>query len=238
MPHRILEGARAKPSALLPRQDDAADTTRPSSTDTSPPPQYPPRIPSVLDQPEPPQPAPAPLAPERRSAGPRPSRSQAGTSPVGYRCGSGLAVTLTKDGTQIAGFEGHFIAGHCTAVDTAQQEPGHRLRGGGLVEHVPTLGAQIVLQPRAHFGKPLPEERIRSRIPTGQLCRMHVPALVEAPAEGTHHEPAVQRPGGVDLLRAAHWQDVGGPVREPYAGARGGDLHHGLGMVGGRMLHG
>src|SRR5699024_12459477 len=50
---------------------------------------------------------------------------------VGYLWRSGLAVALTQDGAQIAGFERHLLACYRTAVDPAQQESGHRFGGRG-----------------------------------------------------------------------------------------------------------
>ncbi len=48
----------------------------------------------------------------------------------------------------------------------------------------------------------------------------------------------MQSPGVVHLLGRADRQDVGGAVRDAYARARRGDLHHGLGVVGGRVVAG
>ncbi len=48
----------------------------------------------------------------------------------------------------------------------------------------------------------------------------------------------MQPPRLVDPVGRTDGQDVGGTVGDAYTGARGGDLHDGLGMVGGRVVTG
>src|SRR5690606_27658106 len=74
------------------------------------------------------------------------------------------------------------------------------------------------------------------RVPGGEVAGVHVPALVVGAGQGAAGEAVVQAPGVVDLGGGADGQDVGGAVRKTYAGTRGGDLHDGLGVVGGRMV--
>ena len=50
-------------------------------------------------------------------------------------------------------------------------------------------------------------------------------------------DPILARLRGAHLVRVADRQHVRGAVRQPDAGARGGGLHHRLGVVGGRVLH-
>src|SRR4051794_20388076 len=65
---------------------------------------------------------------------------------------------------------------------------------------------------------------------------MKVPALVVATLEGPTDESCVYGERVLDRFLAASWHHVARAIRQGHAGARGGNLHHGLGMVGGRMI--
>ena len=125
------------------------------------------------------------------------------------------------------------------AVQAAQQIAGERLGGGGLVHHAAALAvAGVGGQPRGGRLEALAVEREHGGVAGGDVAGVHVPALVVGAGQGAAGEAVVQPPGVVDLLGGADGQHVGGAVGDADAGAGGGDLHDGLGVVGGRVVAG
>ena len=118
-----------------------------------------------------------------------------------------------------------------------QKEVGQRACGGRLVQDAALGPGRVAVQAVGGTGEAVAVEGVRRGVPRGQLGRMQVPALVEAALQGPAYQAQVQRPAAAYLLGVADREDVGRAVGETYAGARRGGLHHGLGVVGDRVLH-
>src|SRR6185503_17672851 len=91
-------------------------------------------------------------------------------------------------------------------------------------------------EPFGRAGQTLPEKGVRRAIPTGQVRRVHVPALVDAALEGPSDQTGMKPPCGAYRIAVAYREHVCGAVGNEHPGACGGDLHDSLGLVGDRML--
>ncbi|SCE24649.1 transcriptional regulator, LacI family, partial [Streptomyces sp. SolWspMP-sol7th] len=122
------------------------------------------------------------------------------------------------------------------AVGAAQEVPGERAGGRGLVEHVAARAGGVGGQAVRGALPVGAVEGVDRRVAGRQVGGVHVPALVVGAGEGARDEAVVQSPGGVHLFRGADRQDVGGAVREPHTRSRRRELHDGLRVVGGGVV--
>src|SRR5699024_2994529 len=116
-------------------------------------------------------------------------------------------------------------------------EPGECLGRGGFVEIARVVAADIGTQSFGRVVEALPEERVGGDVPTDQLCRVHVPTLVETTFQGPPHEPRTQLPRCADLRGLPDRHPVAGPIGEEHSGSGRGDLHQGLRLVRGGVFH-
>ena len=71
------------------------------------------------------------------------------------------------------------------ALEAAEQEPGHRRGRRRLVKEAGVSSVYVRAEPLGCAGQPLPEKGVRRNLAAGQLGRVHVPALVDGPLEGS-----------------------------------------------------
>jgi hypothetical protein len=122
------------------------------------------------------------------------------------------------------------------AGEPAENDGGEGLCRGRFVHHATALPVEVGLQAGGRGGQGTPVE-VEGGEPAGdQVPGMHVPALVVTALERPGDEPVVPGQCGADVVVAALRDDLGGAVADPHSGLGRRYQHHGLRVVGDRML--